>query len=83
MLPGGGQSGQDVDPDQVEPRWRWEGLRLHPSGEKSPQRVWSSRVECHFTDMDTETWNAGWFPWGFGQGSVQQGSGIWTYSSVF
>ena len=53
MPPGGGQSGQDVDPDQVEPRWRWEGLRLRPSGEKSPQRVWSSRVECHFTDMDS------------------------------
>lgn len=44
-----------MDPDQVEPRWLREGLRLYPSGEKSPQRVWSSRVECHFRDTVTET----------------------------
>ena len=25
-----GQSGQGVDPDQVEPRWPWEGLSFHP-----------------------------------------------------
>ena len=53
------------------------------SGERSPNRVWSRRVECRFTDTDTETQKAGWFPWGYRLGSVQQGSGIWIYISVF
>ena len=53
------------------------------SGERSPNRVWSRRVECRFTDTDTEAQKAGWFPWGYRLGSVQQGSGIWIYISVF
>ena len=52
-------------------------------GEESPQRVWSSRVECHFTDMVTETQKAGCFLWRYRLGIVQQGSGIWNYISVF
>ena len=53
------------------------------SGEKSPQGVWSSRVECHFTDTVTEPQKAGWFLWCYRRDIVQQGSGIWTYISVF
>ena len=74
-----GQRGQDVDLIQGEPRWPWEGLGLHLKRREKPPEG----LEQHFTDTDTETWKMGWFPWGFVQGSVQQGSGIWIYSSVF
>ena len=79
-----GQSGQGVDPDQVGGLIRpWEGLRFHPKWRESPQRVWRSRVECHFADMDTETKKARWFPWDYRLGRAQQGSVIWMYISVF
>ena len=63
-----------------DPGRTWDSTQ---SREKSPQKVWSSRVECRFTDTDTETWKAEWFPCHDRLGSVQQGSGIWTYISVF
>ena len=80
---GGEHSDLRVDPDQAEPKWPWGGLGILPKWRQKPERVWSSRVECHFIDMNTETQKARWFSGDYGLGSVYQGSGVWTYISVF
>lgn len=74
-LPGENKERVKRDEDgagQAEPRG---GFEIPPKAEKkSPEWIWSSRVESHSIDLDTETQRAEGISWGGRQSSVQQGT---------